>query len=740
MKLEQLFKELSKNPNVIKSIEMEIQSLINANSIDQTLELYKSPIPEMKIYAIKIIEERIKLKKIKNENLDIEILAMKNIVFIDDNDKTAEVFAKLGIFEWPKMFPDFFQIIIDFISNKHIMGYKILYKFLYKFLYLLNNSQEINDKRKGELKKALRIIYKGYMQLFEDEFAIFIIPILTESLKILPKDFDYSIIYRKGFEFPEQTIEFVNDMGDALNIVDVIELSSKMPISVGMLIYFNSIKNKSPNTPNVTKMYEYVYKGLRVNMSTFLISLDFWLKFFLMKNKDQFVDQILTEVISIFVSLDENNKSEVESEVWGFFNVLIRNYTERAYLFVKTNGDRLPKKLGLFFIKKLHEQLKYKPYFKFSDLNFQDAVLRGTVLELCSDERVLELIEYLDLSDKDTAKLCMRVINKFPVSEMFLNKIIAQCYCPGKETANEVIVECCIKLDKIEKFDGAWDDDKCLRFFYYLKRVPMKVAQYSSSFLNIFIEKSPFNRCFSILRMLGDFPKEIYEKIYVDILRYPYEDLACFNRDLLLHLQLQDPFIRREIDRLLHDWNILENTDLLILCTKSLLSVISDGINKSNTEKRPYSSIDSLFDLLRIDDSGIIRKISEMFCTYNGPFDVKKALYFLLVNYNSSYVESSHLNVSAALTKCIKSEGGAEALHEILNGIPLDNCINLRNDCLKYNTKRGQTLVRNFLRSFKGKPLSTLYENSFKVREQNFINNSKKVSGFEFEIDKTFFG
>lgn len=738
MKLEKLYKELSTNPKVIKDIEIEIDALIKDESLDKTFMLFKSNIVELRIYALKIIEERLKYKKSANLSLDMEISAMKSIILIDTSDKTAEVFAKLGIYEWPKTFIDFFQIIIDLISNKQEMGYKILYN----FLYLLNYSQEINDKRKNELKRAVGMIYKGYMQLFEDSFASIIIPILTESLKILPKDFDYSIIYRRGYEFPNKTIEFINDMGNLLNLEDVIELSSKMPVSVGMLIYFSSLKNKAPKTSNVTKMYEYVFKGLRGDLSTFILSIEFWTKFFCLKNQDQFVEQVLTEVLYIFVNLDEQNRLEVESEVYGLYNVLVKNYSAMVFTFIKKNGDLLPKRLCLFFIKKIYDTMqKNNLEGDMKTLVFKNPLLNGTILELSNDVNAVECIQFLDFSDKDSEKLCIRIINKFAVNEFLLNQIIERCIFKDKENANELIVECCIKLGKIETFEEPWDKNKFIRFFYYLKYVPLKVIQYTNSYLKAFIEHSPFDRCFSILKMLNNVPKEVYEKIYEDIFRYPYEDLNCFNRDLLIFFELQDPFIRREIDRILYDWNILDNTDSLILCTRSLISVFSEGVNKSNTTGMPFNSINSLFDLLRIEDPGIIRKICDVFYSYKGRYDVKKALYFLLVNYNSSHVEASHINISAALTKCIKEEGGAEALNEILSGIPLDNCINLRTECLQYNTKRGQMLVRNFLHNFKGKPLNTLYEDNFKVTEQNFINSdNKKTKGIDFQIDRTFFG
>lgn len=734
MKLEQLFHELTNNPNVIKDIEEEIQLLIMSPSLENTYTLYNSQIPEMRIYALKVIEERIKMKKEKNVTLEQEIFFMKNIIYIDSHSKTSEVFAKLGLYEWPKNFSDFIQIIIDLISLHKENGYKILYN----FLHLVNNSQEINEKRKCELKSAIGIINKNYMNLFEDDFVKYIIPILTELLKIIPKDFDYSIIFRKGAEFPESTIEFINERGDDVNLKDIIDLSSKLPINIGMLIFFNNLKNKSPNCENVSLMYEYMLKGLRTNLTTFLVSLEFWNKFFSSNNKDEFVDYILTEVVVIFSNMEVSQRLESESEVFGFFNLIIKKFPQKILEFLQTKGDKLERKIGLYFIKKLHT---FNPDINLSSLHFSDIIINGTIMEFTNNPRSIDIIKELDLSDKESAKLVIKIINKFALSNDMLNEIIKASIFSDKENANEIIVECCIKLNNIESFDGNWDLDKYIRFFYYLRRIPMRVCQYAPNFYNEFLLKSPFDRCFSILKMLGNFPKELYEKIYNDIYRYSYEDLSWFNCDLLIYMQIQEPYIRREVARILHDWTENETTDALIQCVRSLLNVISAGINNSNAINIAYKPIDILFDLLNIDDSGIVRRICEMFCMYKNVYDVKKATYYLIVNYNSSFVEASHLNISSALTKCIKEKDGPEALSSILCDVTYDNCKNLQTECLKYNTKRAQALVRNFLQRFKGKPLNTLYEDNFKIKEQNFLNksNMKTTSGLDVEFDNTFF-
>lgn len=733
MKMEQLYLQLTKNPNVIKDIEEEIQKLILSPSLEDTFALFNSNIPEMRLYALKVVEERIKIKKEQNLTLEQEILFMKNIINLDSHNKTSEVFAKLGLYEWPKNFPDFFQIIINLISSHKKIGYQILNS----FLHLVNNSQEINDKRKCELKSAIGLLIKNLMNLFEDDFAELIIQIFTELIKIIPKKFDYSIIYRKGPDFPEITIEFINEIGDDNNLRDIIDLSSKLPINVGMLMFFNNLKNKSPNCENVSLMYEYMFKALRTNLTNFLLSIEFWNKFFSAKDKEDFVDYILTEVVIIFSNMENLQKCESESEVFGFFNVITKKFPQKILQFLESMGDKLERKIGLYFIKKLHA---FYPEINLSGLNFNDVILNGTILEMSNNPKCIDILGQLNLADKEASKLVIKIISKYNLSKDMLNEIIKASIFPDRENANEVIVECCIKQNNIEKFDGEWDLDKYIRFFYYLRRIPMQVCQYAPNFYNEFLVKSPFDRCFSILKMLGNFPKEIYEKIYNDIYRYSYEDLNWFNCDLLTFMKIQEPYIRREVARILHDWTENEATDSLIQCVRSLLNVISTGINKSNASNVPYEPINILFDLLNIDDSGIVRKICEMFITYKNIYDVKKATYYLIVNYNSSFVEASHLNISSALTKCIKENDGPEALSSILCDVSFENCKNLQIECLKYNTKRAQALVRNFLLRFKGKPLNTLYENNFKIGEQNFLNKKNiKNNNLDVEIDNTFF-
>lgn len=136
-----------------------------------------------------------------------------------------------------------------------------------------------------------------------------------------------------------------------------------------------------------------------------------------------------------------------------------------------------------------------------------------------------------------------------------------------KENANEVIVECCIELDKLEDFNGPWNHDRFLKLFYYFRGVLLKTRQFKNPYFTEYIVKSHFERCISIIGSLGEIPSEIHEKICEDIYRYPHDDLKRFNRGPMIYLKLQEPFIRREIDRILLEWTQLENTGSLIVCT-----------------------------------------------------------------------------------------------------------------------------------------------------------------------------
>ncbi|AFN82980.1 hypothetical protein EROM_050470 [Encephalitozoon romaleae SJ-2008] len=730
MRLEDLFVRLREDPSAMPEIEREVQRCVDSPDLAPAKELMNSTIPEVTFYGLKVIEHRIKSKKMSNISPEEEMSFMSDVVQVSNADKAAQVFALLGIYEWPSNFPQFFSIIIDLLSHRKEMGYKILEN----FLYLCNYSQEINEERKDELKRGCGVMSHAYMPLFDDSMAKHIIPILTESLKMMPRTFDCSIVLRRGSEFPDKTIEFLNDGMDMLDVESVIDLASHMDISYGMIMCFNNLKDKAPRVGNVKKMYEYVFKGLRKDLITFSASIEFWTKLFSRDGVEEIVGEVQTEVVSIYLSIDERQRTEIEGEVFGLFNVICRNYPNIAISFINVNGDCIGRKLALYFLKKLFgSSASSIP----NDLTFRDPVLRCSLAIYRKDLSAVDYIQYFDLGEKEACRLVIKILEMFPLSIPQLENILSRCNIPDKTYANEVIAECFTRLGREEEFTERWTRDETIRFFFYLKRQPEKFRRFAGSYYRAFLEKSPFDRCFAILKMLGDVPEEILRKIYSDIDTYPAIDISCFNRDLLGYLKNPNPFIQKEITRLINEWRVSEDPGDLVACVKSLVHVIGSASSLSGGHKFcPY--VNELIEILQVDDPTVVKKVSETFNSHTGPFDTHRAVYLFMVSYNSGALESAHSSIISSLTICIKQKDGANAFSDTL-GIDQSACINLREDVLKSQTRRAQGLVRAFLHSYKGKPLNSLYANDFKVKGQNFLEKIPTRKEIELEIERSFF-
>lgn len=733
MRLEELFMRLKDEPSTMREIEREMERHIGDADIGPTRKLLDSRTPEMKFYALKIVEHRIRNKKMAGTVPSEEIALMVDAVQATEMDKAAQVFALLGVYEWPANFPHFFSIIIDLLSHKRVVGYKILEK----FLYLCNYSQEMNEARKNELKKGCGVMAGAYMPLFDDSMAEYIIPILTESLKIMPRDFDCSVIFKRGAEFPEKTIEFLSDGMDLINIEDVIDLASRMDVSYGMIMCFNMMKNKAPGVHNVSKMYEYVFKGLRKDLLTFSASIEFWTKLFGQKDCGGLASEILTEVISIYLSVDDEQRATIEGEVFGLFNVICKNYPGCVVDFLCLNGNYIGRKLCLHLLKKLFAGVG--PVDVPASLVFEDPVLCCALALYRGDVSAVNYIPYFDFCEKEPCKLTIRAMETFPLSEAQIRQVLSKCDIPSKDYANEVIVECLVRLGEEEQLGGTWSRDEMMRMFSYLKKSPGKFVHLAPSYFKVFLEKAPFDRCFAILKMLGSVPDEVVRKIYVDLDLYSFVDLGCFNRDLLGHLrtQTQGPFIQKEAVRFVNEWRVSEDPEDLVACVKSLIQVVGHGIGVSREHGEPYPYIGELVEMLQIDDPTIVKKVSETFNTYTGTFDTRRAVYLFMVAYNSSMVESAHISVASSLTICIRQEDGPKAFTEVL-GIDPTTCINLREDVVRSQTRRAQSLVKVFLQDYKGKPLNTLYASDFKIEGQNFLGRAPREE-VDFEIGRPFF-
>ncbi|KAM0672444.1 hypothetical protein CWI42_012070 [Ordospora colligata] len=735
-RLEELLFKLKSDPSVMHEIECEVEKYINHPDLSPVKALLASNTMEAVFYALKVVEQRIKAKKMAGVSLRDEAEFMKDTVKDVKTRKSAQVFALLGLYEWPNEFPEFFSIIIDFLSYGDKMGYMVLDN----FMYLCNYSQEINEERKSELKKGCAVMANAYMPLFDDSHAEHIIPILTESLKMMPKTFDCGIVLRRGAEFPNKTIEFLCDGMSMFDLGDVVELISKMEVCQGVIMCLNGLKDKAPKIRNLCKMYDYVFKGLRKDVYTFGASIEFWTKLFGQGSSPELVAEVLTEVVSIYLSIDEYQRQEVEGEVYGVFNVVCKNYPKCAVEFLSMNGDYIGRKLALHFVRKVFGAPGAELMTDGHELKFKDPVV-CCGLALCNkDFSAVEYIQYFDLNEKEPCKLIISILEMFELSDEQLKHILGQCDVKDKTYANDVIAECLMKLGQEEQFSGEWTHDELMRLFFYLKKRPGNFQQYANAYFEVFLKREPFDRCFAILKMFGSIPSEVLQRMYFGIDTYMLKDLGCFNRDLLGYIDEQRLFIRKEVARLVNEWKEIEDPEDLVSCTKSLVQAIRYSMARFKSKHMMYPCIDELVEILQIDDPGVVRKVSETFSICPNNFDTFRAVYLFVLSYNSGALESTHPSIVASLAICIVQEDGAKAFAEVL-GIDLQKCINLRKDVMKSPTRRSQALIRVFLQDYKGKPLNSLYANTFKVEGQHFFKKTAKneANATEFEISRSFF-
>lgn len=693
--------ELSTNPNAIKKIEQEVEKFVEMDNCSPLYELQASKVPSIHIFLCKILEMRIK-RKTTTLNLQDEIQLCTSLMTTKPSYHVCEVYSLLGLYCWPVAMPDFMDNVASLLGCK--TGYQILLSFLEK----VNTSASIDDKRRSELKKALSIICDQFLPKFQENFASLIIPIYTEFLRILPKNFDFSLVFRKAQENPDEAISFFVEGIQFIDPNKIIVLLDSFTTDSALIQLLSNIKISKIADPS--KMYAYVFRCLSTDQTCFKTAIEFWLKTFSSKNFSNMVQPVLSEILKNYLLVGEEMKEEVEQYVFGFFTVIAKNYPEIITDFIKTNGDSLPAKITSNFIHKLQKSENSAQIM--NSLAFKNTYLNCLVNFLREDPNTPNLMLSMDFTDRDSVKLALSIIEKYSFTSDQLVFILKMCEssCLG---ANEIKVECFIRLGMHESFGSDWTLETVVKYFYYLKKAPAEYSKYKDYFYSLFVRNAPFDRCFSIVEKIGNPPAFILQSIFDKMDKYPFIDVCCFNNDLLLSLENPIPFIEKETNRFVSEWNTITDHKDYYQAVKSLLLIFS---TKSNS----IQIIDYLIDLIQIDSGLILNRVLAVFNSYNGQFNVSKAVYYLISAYNLPNVSDSHSIVSASLTECMFKEEGPLAFHNIL-GVDINKCCDLRTQMLKVNKKTAQNMVRDLVKDFKGKPFNKMFETDQKVTKQDFL-------------------
>lgn len=704
MGIEALINQLAKNPAVLPAVEQEVERLVSFPDLSPLQNLQQSSNPAVTIYLCKILELRIK-RKVTSQPLDEEIAFVSQLLQSGRSFHVCDVYSLLGLLCWPMLMPSFLTDAVALLAGE--AGYQLLLLFLEK----VNGSTDIDDKRRSELKKAIGIVAKDILPKFQDEFAELVIPIFTELTKILPPNYDYSIVFRKGPEYPELAIAFFSEATAFLDHERVLELLAQLPSDAAMIQLITDFKFKS--SPLREKAFEYVFRGLVNDSECFIPAVDFWQKVFSAKENTRILDPVLTAVTNAYLGADEELREEAESYVFGFFSIVGKNYPAESVEFLKAHEAMLPTKIVSNFLHKIARAGSF-----ISGLSFQNVYLACLACYLRDDPQTPTLLDTLDLGDKDSVKLALLILRKYEFGQPQLLALLKMCE-GGCLSANELQVECLARLGVHEAFEGDWNMDKVIKFYYFLKLDKSGYSKYADSFYALFIQNAPFDRCFAIVAMLGDAPAFILESIYDKLDAYPHTDLGCFNNDLLPFLSIQLPFVEKEVRRFIGEWAVVKDYREYYQALRSLLGVFSARIEQPGMA-------DLILELVQIDCSMILNRVLAIFNNYKGRYSTRKAVYYFISAYNSPGLGDSQALLSAALAGCLYQEDGAQAFSEIML-LDISKCCNARVQMSKCNRKTAHTIVRNLLKDFKGKALNKLFENDTKVTKQNFLSSKPAV-------------
>lgn len=707
LNIEKYVLELSSNPEAIKKIEQEVENYVQMKDCSKLYELQASKISSIHIFLCKILEMRIK-RKITTLDLNEEIQLSQIILSTNPSHQACEVYSLLGLYCWPALLPDFIENISSLLGSK--TGYQILLLFLEK----VNTSISVDEKRRTELKKALSIISDQFLPKFKDEFAAYVIPIYTEFLRILPKNFDFSLVFRKASEFPDEAIPFFVEGIQFIDPNKIVDLLEFLPTDSAMIQLLTNIKSSKIENPS--KLYNYAFRCLGDDQNCFRFAVEFWQKIFSSKSYDSIVQPVLSEVLKFYLLVDDEVKEEIESSVFGFFTIIAKNYPENVANFIKVHGSSLPQRITSNFVQKLQKSENSQKILY--SLEFNSSYLNCLTNYLRDDPNTPNLIFSLDFNDKDSVKLALSILDKYPFNADQLAYILKMCE-NSCLSANEIKVECCIRLGIHESFGANWTMDSVIKYFYYLKKSPAEYSKYKDYFYSLFIRNAPFDRCFSIIEKIGNVSPVILQSIYDTMDKYPFIDVCCFNNDLLCYLDNPIPFIEKEVNRFIKEWNTITDHKDYYQAVKSLLTIFSA---KANT----FPIIDYLIDLIQIDSCLILNKVLSIFNCYTGEFNVEKAIYFLISAYNLPNVADSHQLIATSLTECMYKEKGPMAFHNIL-GVDINRCVDLRNQMSKVNKKTAQNMVKELIKDFRGKPFNKMFEPNIKVTKQDFLPPKAKT-------------
>ncbi|ORE00473.1 hypothetical protein A0H76_672 [Hepatospora eriocheir] len=703
--------------NTIKEMEVIVNELSNTPSC---LELYNSEMlkdSNVLFYTVGILRLRINRKKYNLESLREEVEVVNRMIQENISYQLIDVFVDLGLYCWPMLMNNFFDVMLIKLKENPEVGYRIFLTFLEK----LNYSESLSKPRKAELKTSVRYVVGSFMSQMDERYAQYIIPTMKELLKIMPKELDFTFVYNNAHLFPDKAISLFDEGWDFIDINKLFEILPKIPSSP--LLTCNFVECAKYTSQH---LFQYMFSCIK-NEECFFDCCVFWKKVFVLNTNlevSNYVKPILSEIILMYNQLGQTD--EEESAILALISSTLKVYPEQVASLCKESSSSINLRFSLFILNNLN---KYKPELLKHLKGFNNPLLDGTVCFYLKDLATPEFIPLLNYNEKEAIKLLINILYTYqftPIQYKEIYKLTEQF--TGTEELHSLID---FKLGNLISFDCVWTKKIAIKYFYYLKKDREYYSNYKEMFYRFFINNIPFDRCFLVLKLLGNIPDEILNVIYIKFDTFPLMYIGCFNNELLPYLDSSNinVFIKKEIDYFIRTWDTVIDFNEYNKSLKILINQMNNLSAKINNFQN------NLTVLMQIDHPSVVFRLLNMFNSGSDDFDTLQGVFNLITIYNSPNLYLSQSLAVNGLVKCLCKDDGPEAFVRIL-GLDINTCLEVKKNLIKIPKKAGSSLIKDLVKNYKATPYNKMYSNNVKIAKQGLFNKEKNNSVDSVDISE----
>lgn len=683
--------------NDIKRVESEMRKVLEEDNIGSLIQLKDDE--RSRMHFLILAEQFIKKYKMENRSLSELISLLESFGYPNDFlfNKFCSVYALIALFDWPVKFPNFMENVFNLMKSGNILGYGIFEQFIHSVRY----SQEIEEKRRQELRNLLCITRDQYMAFLiteaNSEIGLCCVRILAHLLTIV----DYDLM-------------FVLNTYASLNldniIISALEKKQDDQFYIFLEKYFHGVK------PNAKIIYaldkkqghsflKYAIRGLFADDREFSASLLY------LKSR---INALFCNGVFIFATelsfsriLENIGEKYEESEI-SIMNLIKQFFADISKIGVQLNDlqvEKVPRELLVLLMKNM----------KISS----DDIFVKTHNAIESGDKEIAFMHFEILSaDFEGEKLLLRALDKFILSETELRNL-----CQSSRSV-KLSVKISTKIPNFNILEAEWTEKTAEKFQYLLLFDSFISSKEIPFFLEYFQKTHKYDHCFRILieiqkiykREEKEFEMNVYEKCYKVINEVPIKEMDSYIEFLGLCKYFSEFSVK------LHERVMKEIKDSVEWDDLKRMALVYLNVLKKN------GRMAELIELLQVDEITVIRKILQIISSLSLDDSIKpRSTYLLLVLYSSS----KFIDIQNDVINALCNNFDANTLLMANNDKTLIDEISKKNN-LKSSMKR-------FLHNIRGQELAKMGKIYFCSKAQNVIKKEDKRNVFEVDLSREFF-